>query len=133
MKWCINYPDGFVYLYPVFISNGKLFYFTQVNLIYFRTNYIKQAFLGGGGAIKFFNQRIIFYPVDVGDYSIGNLRDYLSAIGSVDFIAVVFGRVVAGGNHYTGYGVKVAHGKGKLGSGADILKEIGFNITGIKD
>ncbi|MBA7563112.1 hypothetical protein ES708_04765 [subsurface metagenome] len=122
MKRGIDYLNIFVYLYPVFISNGKLFYFAQINLIHLRANYIKKTFLDGDWAVKFFNQRIVFYPVDAGNYSIGNLRNYLPAIGSVNFIAIVFGRVVTGGNYYTSSSVEVKYSKGKLRSRTYILK-----------
>src|SRR5665648_821565 len=131
MKRSIDYFDTLVYL--IIIFNGKFFYFLQVNLINFLANYIKQTFLVGNGAVNFFNQGIFFYPVDIINYFIGNLRDYLPAIGPINFIAIVFRRVVAGSNHDTGNSMEVAHRKGKLGSGADILKMIGFNVVGIKD
>src|SRR4030042_2699985 len=126
-----DYVNRFIKI--ISISNSNFFYFLQIDLVNFRTNYIKQVFLDSGGAVNFFNQGIILYTVNVGDYFIGNLGDYLSAIGPVNFIPIVLGRVVAGSNYYAGYGVKMAHGKGKLRSGADILKKIGLDIVGIKD
>ena len=107
--------------------------FAETTALVLNANNIKQAFLDGSGAVKFFNHRIVFYLVYVINYFIGNLGDYLPAIGPINFIAIVFRGVVAGSNHYAGCCIKMAYGKGKLRSGADILKEIGFNIVCVKD
>ena len=49
----------------------------------------------------------------------------LAAVLEVNFVAVVFGRVVAGGEVDARLGLHMAHGKGQLGRGARTLEKIG--------
>jgi hypothetical protein len=51
-------------------------------------------------------------------------RDDLTTVGPVDLVAVVVLRIVAGGDHETGGGAVVQHGKGDERRGDDLREEM---------
>ena len=63
--------------------------------------------------------------VDFVNDTFGVRIDHLSAIGEVDFVAVVVGRVVAGGDDDAGGGVGGAHGEAEVGRGTRAVEDHG--------
>lgn len=62
--------------------------------------------------------------VDLGDDRAGVRFDDLGTVVEVDFVTVIVGRVVAGGEDGAGVGVEVADGEGKFGGGAGVVEEV---------
>ena len=68
--------------------------------------------------------------LNLGVHHRGGIVRHLAAIGAVGLVAVVFGRIVRGGNHDTGVGMVIAGGKGQSGHGHQRVINAHFDAVG---
>jgi len=117
-----------------FLRSDRLsLYIFYKAVIYFLSDYIEKACLFSFPFSHSLNIRKVSNSVYFTDYSLILRRNHLCSIGPIYLIPVVFRRVVAGSNDYSGSTAQSSYGIGQFRSWAKLVKYIRFNSVGIQN